>query len=93
MAKTGRPRTYCRQSCRQRAYEARRQRDELGLAEDELIVTRRALEHLLDQIYVLQAAIEDVDGDLAASDDPHEVRRALDWLLQAARPLVQTELL
>jgi len=92
----GRKRTYCRQSCRQRAYEARTQSLALGLSEDELIVTRQALESLLDQVYVLQAAVEDVDrdlGELEAVGDAKEVRRALDWVMSAARPLAQTPLL
>lgn len=89
----GRPRRYCRQSCRQRSYEARQQHQTLGLSESELIVTRQALESLLDQIYVLQAAVEDVDRDLEASDDPAEAQHALKWLLEAARPLTKTDLL
>ena len=89
----GRPRSYCRQSCRQRAYEARIQAAELGLSENELIVAKQALEGLLDQIYVLQAAIDDVDRDLETSDEPKDVKRALEWVLSAARPLAQTPLL
>lgn len=89
----GRPRAYCKQSCRQRAYEARAKAVELGLTENELIVTKHALESLLDQIYVLQAAIEDIDRDLAADDAPKEMRRALEWLLSAARPLTDTPML
>lgn len=89
----GRPRAYCRQSCRQRAYEARHHAGQLGLAEGELVMTRRDLEQVLDQIYVLQAAVEDVDRDLSKSNDPAEVRRSLEWLLSAARPLAETPLL
>jgi hypothetical protein len=89
----GRKRQYCRQSCRQRAYESRQQAVQLGLSESELIVTRQSLEKLLDQVYVLQAAVEDVDRDLQDADDPKEVRRALEWLLSAARPLTETSLL
>jgi hypothetical protein len=89
----GRRREYCRQSCRQRAYEARQQAAVLGLSEDELIVTKQSLETLLDQVYVLQAAVEDVDRDLAATNDPADVRRALEWLLSACRPLGETPLL
>ena len=69
-------------------YEARRRSAELGLSESELVVARSDLNELRDALYVLEAAIEDVDRDLRASeDDPAEVRRALDWLLAAARPL------
>jgi septal ring factor EnvC (AmiA/AmiB activator) len=70
-------------------YSARQRSKDLGLSEAELVVTRAALDELQDRLYVLEAAIEDVDRDLAdAEDDPAEVRRALDWLLDAARPLV-----
>lgn len=42
---------------------------------------------------MLEAAIEDVDRDLAgSSDDPGEVARSLQWLLEAARPLVDLRL-
>jgi hypothetical protein len=58
-----------------------------GLGDDDVIVDRHAVEELQGALYCLQAAIEDVDADLAASDDPPEVRRALTWLLDNARPL------
>ena len=52
-------------------------------------MTRDELESLRDALYVVEAAVEDVDRDLAAAgDDPEEVRRSLDWLLQAVRPLL-----
>ena len=81
---------FCRQSCRQREYENRRRATELGLSESELVLTRTELDQLRDALYVLEAAVEDVDRDLAdGGDDPAEVRRALDWLLAAARPLLE----
>ena len=90
VAGPGRPALYCRRSCRQRDYEARRRAGELGLGETELIIAKSELDALRDALYVLEAAVEDVDKDLAdAADDPVEVRRALDWLLQAARPLLE----
>ncbi len=67
---------------------ARRRREEVGLGEQELIVARAALEDLRDRLYVLEAAVEDVERDLAAADGEGDVREALDWLLQAARPLL-----
>lgn len=89
-AATGRPRQYCRTSCRQMDYVARRRAKELGLGETELVVARSELDELRDALYVLEAAVEDVDRDLeVGADDPKEVRRALDWLLQAARPLLR----
>lgn len=84
----GRPREFCRPSCRQMDYESRRRRAEFGLGESQLVMARRELDGLRDALYVLEAAVEDVDRDLAATDDPAEVRRALAWLLAAARPLL-----
>jgi hypothetical protein len=61
-----------------------------GLGDDDVIVDRTALEELQSALYCLQAAIEDVDADLAGGgDDPVEVRRALGWLLDNARPLAE----
>jgi hypothetical protein len=37
--------------------------------------------------------MEDVGRDLAEDDNPDVVRRSLDWLLEAARPLTATRLL
>ena len=87
-ARTGRPRRFCRPGCRQRAYEARRRAAEVGLSERELIVARTQLDELNDRLYVLECAIEDVERDLAASATRSELREAVDWLLEAARPVV-----
>lgn len=83
----GRPRRYCRRSCRQRDFEARQRAAEHGLADHELIVTRAALSRLDDLVYVLACAVEDVDRDLADDHDADDVARALAWVLEAARPL------
>jgi hypothetical protein len=85
----GRPRLYCRRSCRQRDYEARRQSADLGLGDSRLVVARSELDALHDRLYELEAAIEDVDRDLAAADTPgaRDYREALEWVLQVARPL------
>lgn len=58
-----------------------------GLSDNDVIVDRERLEELQGALYCLQAAVEDVDRDLAAAEDPREVREALDWLLSNARPL------
>ncbi len=83
----GRKREFCKQSCRQADYVARQRSQELGLSEDELVVTRAELDELRDKLYVLEAAIEDVDRDLEQAESEADVRAALQWLLQAARPL------
>ena len=86
-APTGRPRKYCRAVCRQRDFEARQRTAEVGLTETELVVARQALEELHDQLYVLEAAIEDVERDLATNPSKQDYVDAVGWLLQAARPL------
>jgi hypothetical protein len=52
------------------------------------VITRQALDVLRDKLYVLEAAVEDVERDLGEAESDQEVREALDWLLQAARPLL-----
>ena len=83
----GRPRLYCRQGCRQQAHLARKLADSHGLGPDDLVVPRLQLEDLQSHLYCLQAAIEDVDRDLAASREPRDIAEALTWLLENARPL------
>lgn len=59
-----------------------------GLGDADVIVERQAVEELHGALYCLQAAIDDVDADLAeAGDDPAELRRAIGWPLDNARPL------
>jgi hypothetical protein len=86
-ARTGRPRRYCRPGCRQQAHIARKYAAAHGLADDDVIIDRLQLEELQGALYCLQAAIEDVDGDLEGKPAASEVRSALGWLLDNARPL------
>jgi hypothetical protein len=89
----GRPKEYCRRSCRQRDYEARRQSAALGLGDGRIVVARADVDALHDRLYELSAAIEDVDRDLAAADRPTaaDYREALEWLLASARPLTRLQ--
>ncbi len=84
----GRPRLFCAQGCRQRHYEARQRARELGVGEAELIVARAALEELSDRLYVLECAVDDVVRDLEAARTVAEHREALEWLLEAARQVL-----
>ena len=83
-AGAGRPRQYCRRSCRQRDYESRRRSSELGLGEDELIMTRAELNELRDRIYVLTETVKDVEQDLT-DDEADDERRLLNVLLYAVK--------
>jgi hypothetical protein len=87
----GRPREFCRRSCRQRDYEARQRANELGLGEHELVVTRDELESLRDRLHVLACAVEDVERDVGDGAGPQEVREALLWLLDASKQAIDAE--
>jgi hypothetical protein len=78
---------YCRQSCRQQAYLARKLASAHALGADEVVVRRDELEELQDRVYALQAALEDVATDLDAARTAADVRSALDWLVSQAEPV------
>jgi endogenous inhibitor of DNA gyrase (YacG/DUF329 family) len=90
----GRPREFCSQRCRQWDWVARQRARELELSDGELVMARAALDELHDQLYALACAVEDTDADLAAAGEAPaagDLRRMLDWLLEAARPLAAHE--
>jgi hypothetical protein len=84
----GRPQQYCRRSCRQRDYEARRRSAEIGLDESQLVVARAELDRLYDHLWMLECAITDVESDLDARATIADHRQAIGWLLAAAKELV-----
>lgn len=88
----GRPRAFCSQACRQRDYIARLRAAEAGLSEAELVVTRDELDELHDRLYVLEAAIDDVERDLRGAPTKQDYAEALEWLLDACRPLIRPNL-
>lgn len=57
------------------------------MSEDELVVAREALEELQSRVYCLQAALEDVERDLARSSEPADILEALNWLRENAEPV------
>lgn len=62
----GRPARYCKRSHRQRAYEARRRAARLSLPLGDVVVASVELDRLHDRLYVLEAALDDVEADLGA---------------------------
>lgn len=83
----GRPRRYCRRSHRQRAFEARRLGERMGLSSGESVVDSDALLRLRDRLYVLESALDDVEADLRGRPPLEEYRRAFQHLYAAAAPL------
>lgn len=51
-------------------------------------MARRELDELFDLLYVLECAVEDVERDLSGTPNEQDLRDAVAWLLQAARPLI-----
>jgi hypothetical protein len=62
-----------------------------GLSEADLVVTREELAALHDQLYVLEAAIDDVERDLSTSSTKQDLVEALAWVMEAARPLIERD--
>ena len=79
----GRPRLYCGQACRQRAYEQRSAVSRAGLPDDVVLVRRAELDGLQDRLYQLRCALEDVQTLLRERPTKAEMERSLADLLHA----------
>ena len=73
---------------------ARQRASELQLSENELVYARNELDTLRDQVFVLKCAIADVEADLDPAVDPttRDFKAALNWLLKAAKPIVEGQI-
>lgn len=83
----GRPREFCSPRCRQWDWVSRQRTRELELSEGELVLARREIDALHDDLWVLACAVADARRDLADGLEPAEAVEALRWLLDAAEPL------
>jgi len=79
----GRPRMYCGQACRQRAYEQRTATSKAGLSGDVVLVTRTELDGLQDRLYQLRCALEDVQTLLTEKPTKAELERSLADLVRS----------
>ena len=79
----GRPRQYCGQACRQRAYEQRNTTAKAGLPDDVVVVARADLDGLQDRLYQLRCALEDVQTLLSEKPTKAELERSLADLLRS----------
>ena len=79
----GRPRLYCTQACRQRAYEQRAASAKAGLPDDVVIVSRAELDGLQDRLYQLRCALEDVQTMLDDKPTKAELERSLADLVRS----------
>ncbi|WP_176797920.1 hypothetical protein [Actinopolyspora mzabensis] len=83
----GRPRMYCAQSCRQRAYERRAAVQRGGLPEDAVVLSGAELDDLQDRLFQLRCAAEDVATAAGEGAAQAEVRGLAQQLLDSARDL------
>lgn len=81
----GRRRQYCRQSCRQRAYENRTTMAAAGLPDDAVLFTADERQLLADKLFQVRCAAEDVATAVADGAAGGELTALLDELLAAAR--------
>jgi hypothetical protein len=84
----GRTRVFCCQACRQWDWVARQRARELKISEDELVIARAVIDSLYDDLYVLACAVDDTERELkAAKPTVRSITEALEWMMEAARPL------
>jgi hypothetical protein len=81
----GRRRQYCRQSCRQRAYEQRAQVKGTSVPQDSVVLTAEEATQLSDRVYQVRCAAEDVATAIDEGAEPTELRELCDALMRAAR--------
>ncbi|OBF17317.1 hypothetical protein AWC13_00970 [Mycobacterium kubicae] len=84
----GRRRQYCRQSCRQRAYEQRAlvARGEVSaLPADAVVLSSDEAADLADRVYQVRCAAEDVATALDEGAAAPELRSLCEELIRAAR--------
>ena len=81
----GRRRQYCRQSCRQRAYEQRAQVKGTTLSPDSVVLSAEEASQLSDRVYQVRCAAEDVATAVDEGAEPTELRELCDALMRAAK--------
>jgi hypothetical protein len=81
----GRRRQYCRQSCRQRAYEQRALVKGSSVPEDAVVLSADEASELADRVYQVRCAAEDVATAVAEGADGAELTELCAELLRAAK--------
>ncbi|WP_304114205.1 hypothetical protein [Mycolicibacterium bacteremicum] len=81
----GRRRQYCRQSCRQRAYEQRAQVKGTSVAPDAVVLSAEEAADLSDRLFQLRCAAEDVTTAVQEGATGGELLALCQDLLDAAK--------
>lgn len=81
----GRRRQYCRQSCRQRAYEQRALVKGTSIPPDAVVLSADEAFELSDRVYQVRCAAEDVATAIDEGAEAADLRAQCDALMQAAK--------
>jgi hypothetical protein len=81
----GRRRQYCRQSCRQRAYEQRALVKGSAIPEDAVVLSSDEAAELSDRVFQVRCAAEDVATAVDEGAATSELRELCDALVRAAK--------
>ncbi|NLE80462.1 MAG: hypothetical protein GX610_12915 [Rhodococcus sp.] len=80
----GRRKRYCRQSCRQRAYEQRALVKGTSIPADAVVLTREESVAVMDRMFEVRCAAEDLGTAVAEGADADELATMCDSLVQLA---------
>lgn len=83
----GRPRKFCSQSCRQRAYEQRNGVSGKPVPQNAVVLSEQKADALWDGLYALRCAAEDVATAAKEGADADELQELCDELVAMAREL------
>lgn len=78
----GRRKQYCRQSCRQRAYEHRNAHKAAGLPADVTVLTTREMADWSDRVFAARCAAEDVAIAIREGASTEDLRALADMLVE-----------
>jgi hypothetical protein len=81
----GRRRQYCRQSCRQRAYEQRALVKGTAVPADAVVLSVEEAAELSDRVYQVRCAAEDVATAVEEGAPAAELKKLCGELIRAAR--------
>lgn len=87
----GRPRKFCKRSCRQRDFEARQRARAHGLDEHDILIARSEVNRLKDEIFVLACAVEDAQRDMVDASTLVEYVDIVQSLLAAATSVINAQ--
>ncbi len=84
-SEAGRRRRYCRQSCRQRAYEHRNSLKGTGIPEDSVVLSAQEAADLADRWFAARCAAEDIATAIGEGADTDELASLSATLVTLAR--------